>query len=227
MSGNQVAPGGLVAGMVIAYIDDGANFRLLSDQASAAIQAACETALASALIARDQAVAAAGSVSRYGTDMIASGASGPAGQPAGTVFSTEGKSLAGDGGGGRWIIEAADPGSTFKLDLNGSGKFPRSLERVLRPEQFGVLAGSRNQEQGFIDLAAELRWRGDGRVAFPDYKEINVFDDLNFGGTNHNLLDITGTRGVAIDFNGSKLLCDNAFNSGGDDRLNLIFALGL
>jgi hypothetical protein len=213
--------------MTITYVDDGANFRLLSDQASAAIQAACEAALASTLTARDQAIAAAGSVSRYGTDVIASGASGPASQPAGTVFSTEGKSTAGDGGGGKWIVEAADPGSTLKLDLNGSGKFARSLERVLRPEQFGVVAGSRNQEQGFIDLAAELRWRGGGRVAFPDYKEINVFDDLDFGGTNHNLFDITGTRGVTIDFNGTRLLCDNAFDSGGDDRLNLIFAVGL
>lgn len=43
-SGNQIAPGGLLANMMISYVDDGANFRLLSDQASAAIQEAAEDA---------------------------------------------------------------------------------------------------------------------------------------------------------------------------------------
>lgn len=43
-SGNQIAPDGLVAGMLIAYVESGASFRLLSDQASAAIQAAAEAA---------------------------------------------------------------------------------------------------------------------------------------------------------------------------------------
>ncbi|TPM19766.1 hypothetical protein [Mesorhizobium sp. B2-3-6] len=43
-SGNDVAPGGLTAGMMIAGFKSGATFRLLSDQASAAIQAAAEAA---------------------------------------------------------------------------------------------------------------------------------------------------------------------------------------
>lgn len=47
-SGNQVAPGGLVAGAMIVYVDDGASFRLISDQASAAIVAAAEAAQAAA-----------------------------------------------------------------------------------------------------------------------------------------------------------------------------------
>lgn len=57
--GNQIAPGGLVAGMMITYIDSGATFRLLSDQASAAVVAAAEAAQAAAEAARDVAVAAA------------------------------------------------------------------------------------------------------------------------------------------------------------------------
>jgi len=45
-SGNDVAPGGLKAGSVAAGYISGTTFRLLSDQASAAIQAAAEAALA-------------------------------------------------------------------------------------------------------------------------------------------------------------------------------------
>ncbi|WP_026618346.1 hypothetical protein M728_000391 [Ensifer sp. WSM1721] len=44
-SGNQIAPGGLTAGMMITYVDDGAAFRLLNDQVSAAIVAAAEALL--------------------------------------------------------------------------------------------------------------------------------------------------------------------------------------
>lgn len=47
-SGNQIAPAGLMAGMMIAYIDTGSSFRLISDQASASIQAAAEAAQAAA-----------------------------------------------------------------------------------------------------------------------------------------------------------------------------------
>jgi hypothetical protein len=58
-SGNDPAIGGLIAGMVVAGYIEAANFRLLSDQASAAIQAAAEAAQAAAEDARDIAVAAA------------------------------------------------------------------------------------------------------------------------------------------------------------------------
>ncbi|MGO8645164.1 hypothetical protein ACC810_30610 [Rhizobium ruizarguesonis] len=47
-SGNQIAAAGLTAGMMIVYVDNGSSFRLLSDQASAAIQAAAEAAAAAA-----------------------------------------------------------------------------------------------------------------------------------------------------------------------------------
>jgi len=47
-SGNDVAPGGLVAGMIVMGIVSGSAFRLVSDQASAAIVAAAEAAQAAA-----------------------------------------------------------------------------------------------------------------------------------------------------------------------------------
>ncbi|MGO7439714.1 hypothetical protein ACC684_11030 [Rhizobium ruizarguesonis] len=58
-SGNQIAAAGLTAGMMIVYVDDGAAFRLLSDQASAAIQAAAEAAAAAAAGSASAASAAA------------------------------------------------------------------------------------------------------------------------------------------------------------------------
>ncbi|NGO63965.1 hypothetical protein G6N76_09790 [Rhizobium daejeonense] len=54
-SGNQIAPAGIMAGMMIAYIDAGSSFRMISDQASASIQAAAEAAQAAAEAAAEAA----------------------------------------------------------------------------------------------------------------------------------------------------------------------------
>ncbi|WP_028003187.1 tail fiber domain-containing protein [Sinorhizobium meliloti] len=50
-SGNDVAPGGLVAGMIVMGIVSGSTFRLVSDQASSAVLAACEAARDAAISA--------------------------------------------------------------------------------------------------------------------------------------------------------------------------------
>lgn len=47
-AGNAIGDGYLTAGMIIEFVDDGTNYRLTSDTASAAIQAACEAAQAAA-----------------------------------------------------------------------------------------------------------------------------------------------------------------------------------
>jgi hypothetical protein len=61
-SGNDPAPGGLVAGMMVAGYKAGSEFRLLSDQASAAIITAAEAWAVEAKDARDDAIAAAAGV---------------------------------------------------------------------------------------------------------------------------------------------------------------------
>lgn len=61
-SGNEVAAGGLVAGGIYLFLDDGMNYRLVSDQASAAVLAAAEAAQQAAEEARDAAESAAGGV---------------------------------------------------------------------------------------------------------------------------------------------------------------------
>lgn len=57
-SGNQIASGGLVADGIYLFLDDGTHYRLVSDQASAAIVAAAETAKEGAEQARDAALSA-------------------------------------------------------------------------------------------------------------------------------------------------------------------------
>ncbi len=54
-SGNDLAAEALTAGMALAFVDDGTNCRLLSDVASASIQAASEEASQIAVDARDEA----------------------------------------------------------------------------------------------------------------------------------------------------------------------------
>lgn len=61
-TGNNVAAGGLVAGMIVMGIVSGSTFRLVSDQASAAIVAAAEAAQAAAEAAKVAAEAAAAGV---------------------------------------------------------------------------------------------------------------------------------------------------------------------
>lgn len=58
-SGNNVAAGGLVAGMIVMGVVSGSMFRILNDQVSSAIVAAAEAAQAAAELARDEAQAAA------------------------------------------------------------------------------------------------------------------------------------------------------------------------
>lgn len=61
-SGNDIAAGGLAAGMIVVGYKSGSTFRLLSDQASAALLAAVEAAANRAEEARDAALAAVPSV---------------------------------------------------------------------------------------------------------------------------------------------------------------------
>ncbi len=66
-SGNDVAVGGLTAGMIVMGIVSGSTFRLVSDQASSAVLAACEAAQAAA----EAAAAAAGvSMASLGGDPL-------------------------------------------------------------------------------------------------------------------------------------------------------------
>lgn len=64
-AGNDVAPGGLKAGMIVSGYVSGSTFRMLSDQASAAIQAASEAAQAASENARDASISNADRAENY------------------------------------------------------------------------------------------------------------------------------------------------------------------
>lgn len=71
-SGNALSSGYLTAGMHVLFFDDGTNYRLLTDVASAAIQAAAEAAQAAAEAAQAlaEAAAAGGEVSLDGVETL-------------------------------------------------------------------------------------------------------------------------------------------------------------
>lgn len=182
--------------------------------AAAASAVDAQTAENGAVVAQLAAEAAAASATIFGTDVLAAAPGAAENYVAGTVFSTAGKSVSGDGGGGRWLVAASDPGNTLKLNLNGSGKYAKSLEKVLRPAHFGAAAGGTDQQQAFIDMASEIRWRaangGGVRVEFDDYKDYGVYDTGTPAG--NELMRLAG-RGIKIAFNGSRILCANDFDS--------------
>jgi hypothetical protein len=64
-SGNDVAPGGLKAGMIVSGYVSGSTFRMLSDQASVAIQAAAEAAQVASENARDASASSADRAENY------------------------------------------------------------------------------------------------------------------------------------------------------------------
>ncbi len=105
-SGNNVAAGGLVAGMIVLGIVSGSTFRLLSDQVSAAIVAAAEAAQVAAQAAQAAAEAAAASA------VALVGLAATAVQPNGSSGITRTSTAAG---------EAIDPGLFGGKFLSGKG----------------------------------------------------------------------------------------------------------
>lgn len=144
---------------------------------------------------------------RYATNADATGASGAATLAVGSIFETLGYASAGDGGGATWVVVSADPGNTLKLNLNGSGKFGKNIDAILRPEHFGCkYDGTIDQQQGFINLAAEINWRGGAQVEFPFGKDFHVFDTNPAANSYNPLMALSNLKGLRINFNGSRLL---------------------
>lgn len=124
-SGGAMASGYLTAGMLAAFVDDGTNYRLLSDVASAAIQAAAEAAqaaaAASAAAAATSAAEAAASAAsaevqnrmRHFQTLTALKAIADTEFTNGEFVMVWGRATAGDGCDGRYRYHSADMSSTF------------------------------------------------------------------------------------------------------------------
>ncbi|WP_374832938.1 hypothetical protein [Paenochrobactrum pullorum] len=111
-SGNQIVAGGLVSGIWL-FLDDGENFRLVSDQASQAIIDAAERAAQAAQEARDivknlaSDTVSQGNVPIYSTLTAIASVEIPAGINA---IRVNGRNTVGDGEGGLYVIQ--DNGSS-------------------------------------------------------------------------------------------------------------------
>jgi hypothetical protein len=124
-TGQDVAAGGLPAGVVLLGRQVGSKFQLVSDIASAAIAAAAEVAKVAAQLARDQAVSAASSVqSEQASRAFASANYHPLVGP--DFIRTAAYAVAGDGGGALYKRIGADDSTVpmsckFSITLAGSG----------------------------------------------------------------------------------------------------------
>lgn len=144
-AGNDPAIGGLAAGMMVAgYIDAGdTEFRMLSDQASAAIQSAAEVAAATAVAARDIATGAMSvfKATVFSTLTLAE-AYPPAPEMAPDYIRVEGRVAVGDGGGALYKKDMSEPSHAGKFSItlsDTSTAWFEITERTLRPEQFGEI----------------------------------------------------------------------------------------
>lgn len=149
-SGNQIAAGGLTAGMMIAYVDDGVNFRLLSDQVSAAIVAAAEAAQAAAEDARDATLAALSSVVSPKATRALAIADTPSADPEYydiAYFDTNYQA----GSGAKYRKRASDPGTPDAFQ-NGNGTWYSIDTWIKTPQMFGVCGAGGDDSAVFAAL---------------------------------------------------------------------------
>lgn len=150
-SGNDVVAGGLTAGPVLGFIS-GSTFRLLSDQASAAVLAAAEAAVFAAELAADEAEAARDITVGYASDAVSQGnvpiystvlgltaLTIPAGI---TAYRTLGYAAIGDNGAWTNVIEVTNSGTLqpYQRQTNGGTRRWQLNENNPCIEMFGGAA---------------------------------------------------------------------------------------
>lgn len=143
-SGLALGSGYLQTGMRVLFVDDGAQYRLVTDVASAAIQAAAEAA-------RDIAVAAAASVLVVDYNSI-SALSAASVYDGAQFVRLAGYAAAGDGGGALYKRVALEPTHAGKVQ-SGDGKWWEIAESVPTTAMFGVVADGVTQTQTSFQAA--------------------------------------------------------------------------
>lgn len=150
-SGNDVATGGLLSGMIVMGIVSGSTFRMVSDQASAAVLAAAEAAKTIAEGAAATALAAANNQMTFNSQSALESATI---DEAVIAMRTGGHTAPGDGGNADWAVVPSEPTdhdawtqladnryvviSTPKLDLRQFGVFGSDNEGALVDESANI-----------------------------------------------------------------------------------------
>lgn len=169
-AGNNPAVGGLISGMLLTGLIDGTDFRLLSDQASAAVQSAAETAAATATAA---ASVATGAMSVFLATVFSTKAVAEAYAPAAApdYIRLEGYTAAGDGGGALYKKVASEPSHAGKFSITLSDAvtvawFELTGDRI-SDRSFGVKADGTTDDTAALGLlAAYVKARGGGHIVF-------------------------------------------------------------
>jgi|GEM_PF-5000887 len=158
-SGNDVQPGGLVSGMLVVGRVSGSTFRLVSDQASAAVLAQAEAAADRAEDARDATLSAlSGIVSPKATLAIVA-ADAPSVDPDYyDVVWRDVNYIAGSGAKYRKV--SSEPSHAGKVQ-NGNGVWYEIAEPVINPLMFGAKGDNTgNDAPAWNDAIAYLRTFG-------------------------------------------------------------------
>lgn len=124
-----------------------------------------------------------------------------------STIQTLGCTTVNDGGGMALEVLPSDPGSGQTFALQG-GKYGRSIEKVLRPEQFGMFPNSSGAavQAALVAMATELQRRGGGRIEFPDNVDYRWIDSNPTMSSTTLAFNLSSLRGIRIDFNGSRLI---------------------
>lgn len=206
-AGNNPVVGGLASGMLLTGLIQGENFRLLSDQASAAVQAAAEAAAATAEAARD---IATGAMSVFLATVFSTKALAEAYAPAAgpDYIRLEGYTTAGDGGGalykkitpepthdGKFSITLSDATTVVWYELTGDRISDRS---------FGVKAdGVTDDTAALTSMAAYVKARGGGHIVLDGgVRKVWPSDPS----ASSILMDLSDCEGVVIEYlNGASI----------------------
>jgi len=132
-TGNNLVAGGLSAGGIYLFLDNGDHYRLLTDEVSSAIVAAAEAAAAAAEQAANE-VAADDRLFNYGTVAIVEAANVPASQD---IIRVAGYSAEGDGGAALYKRVVSEPSHPGKIQ-SADGAWWEIAEPILDPAMFGA-----------------------------------------------------------------------------------------
>ena len=179
-TGNNPAAGGLPAGLALIGYVQGSQFRMLSDQASAAIQAAAEAAASAAEDARDLAIAAAdqaavegaGDVPSMPSRAFAIAATIPG---AGTYIHIAGYATQGDGGQALYKKVGSAPSHPGKFQ-SADGAHWEIVTPVFNVKQFGAKGDGTTNDSTAINNAILAAAPINGEVYFPagDYVAVGL-----------------------------------------------------
>ncbi|UDF28476.1 UNVERIFIED_ORG: hypothetical protein LHK14_13255 [Roseateles sp. XES5] len=185
-SGNDIAVGGLTAGMIVMGIVSGSTFRLVSDQAGAAILAACEAALAAAEAAKDDAetaasaaLAAANNQMTFNTVADLTTATIPLSV---TAVRTSGYATAGDGGGWPLAVEVVNTGplKPWQKQSNGGTRRWELRATTVYPEMFAQIIDGVGDHTAAIQAAIDCLPARGGEVRL-QAKWYQITAGLNIG----------------------------------------------